>query len=138
MPTSAALKISQAADPKKALRDTLKPALSHVELLHGKVLVAIYIAPEKTKGGLYRTTNDVKEDVWQGMVGLVMKQGPIAFVDDDNNKFGGVKIKDGEDWVAFTPGDGRRIQINGVDCRIIEDTQIMMRVQDPELITHYK
>lgn len=138
MPTSAALKIAAAEDPKKALRDTLKSAVSQIDILHGKVLVALYIAPEKTKGGLYRTNNDIKEDVWQGMVGLVMKKGPIAFVDDDHNKFGDVKLKDGEDWVAFTPGDGRRIQINGVDCRIIEDTQIMMRVADPELVTHYK
>ncbi len=138
MSTSAALKIAQSDDPKKTMKEMLKSATSQMELLHSKVLVALYIAPEKTKSGLYRTPNNVKEDVWQGMVGLVIKKGPIAFVDDDHNKFGNIDLREGEDWVAFTPGDGRRIQINGVDCRIIEDTQIMMRVQDPELITHYK
>lgn len=138
MSTSAALKIAAASDPKKALREAVSPAIKKMELLHNKILVAIYIAPEKTASGLYRTNNNIKEDVWQGMVGLVMKKGPIAFVDDEHNKFGGVDMKEGEDWVAFTPGDGRRIQINGVDCRIIEDTQIMMRVSDPEIVTHYK
>lgn len=135
--TSAVFKLSAADDPKKAIQSTLKGALDKIELLHSKVLVALYIAPEKTKGGIIRPDSNVKEDVWQGMVGLVVKKGPIAFVDDDENRFGGANVEVGE-WVAFTPGDGRRIQINGVDCRLIEDTQLMLKVNDPSIITHYK
>jgi len=135
--TSAVFKLSAADDPKKAIQSTLKGALDKIELLHSKVLVALYIAPEKTKGGIIRPDSNVKEDVWQGMVGLVVKKGPIAFVDDDENRFGGANVEVGE-WVAFTPGDGRRVQINGVDCRIIEDTQLMLKVADPAIITHYK
>jgi co-chaperonin GroES (HSP10) len=135
--TSAVFKLSSADDPKKAIQSALKGALDQIELLHSKVLVALYIAPEKTKGGIIRPDSNVKEDVWQGMVGLVVKKGPIAFVDDDENRFGGGDVQLGE-WVAFTPGDGRRIQINGVDCRLIEDTQLMLKVNDPSIITHYK
>lgn len=135
---SAALKLSSASDPKKAIREILGKLSDQIDVLHGKVLIALYIAPEKTAGGIYRPQENVKEDVWQGMVGLVVKKGLIAFKDDDTTKFGGADLKEFEDWVAFTPGDGRRIQVNGVDCRIIEDTQIMMKVKDPTVITHYK
>lgn len=135
--TSAVFKLSAADDPKKAIQSALKGALDQISLLHSKVLVALYISPEKTKGGIIRPDSNVKEDVWQGMVGLVVKKGPIAFVDDETNRFGGADAAIGE-WVAFTPGDGRRIQINGVDCRIIEDTQLMLKVSDPSIITHYK
>jgi co-chaperonin GroES (HSP10) len=105
--------------------------------LQDRVIVKRVKEEEKTKGGIIRPDSNVKEDVWQGMVGLVVKKGPIAFVDDDENRFGGANVEVGE-WVAFTPGDGRRVQINGVDCRIIEDTQLMLKVADPAIITHYK
>lgn len=137
MSTSAVFKLSAAENPKKAILDAMKGVAEKVELLHSKVLVALYIAPEKTKGGIIRPDSNVKEDVWQGMVGLVVKKGPVAFVDDDNNHFGGADVAIG-DWVAFTPGDGRRIQINGVDCRIIEDTQLMLKLDEPSIVTHYK
>lgn len=137
--TSAVFKLSAADDPRKAIMDTIGPALSNIsDVLHGKVLVALYIAPEKTKGGIIRPDSNVKEDVWQGMVGLVVKKGAIAFKDDDTTKFGGVDLIEGQDWVAFTPGDGRRIQIGSVDCRIVEDTQILLKVKDPSIVTHYK
>lgn len=111
--------------------------LSKVQVLSNRVLVAIYIAPEKTKGGLIRATQTIKEDVFQGSVGLVLKKGSMAFVDDDASKtyFHGQTVNEG-DWVAFRPGDAKRVQINGVDCRLCEDIMIDMIVADPESITH--
>lgn len=129
-------RLAQAKDPKDGLLSALGD-LSGIDLLANRLLVAIYIAPEKTKGGLYRATQSIKEDVFQGSVGLVVKKGAMCFQDDDASKtyFHGEDVDIGE-WVVFRPGDGKRVQINGVDCRFIEDIQIDMRIADPEIITH--
>lgn len=117
--------------------DTLKAVgdLKKLSLFSGRVLVAIYISPSKTKGGIILTDKAKQEDVYQGQVGLVLKKGPLAFQDDDVTKFHGQDVQPGE-WVAFRPGDGKRIQINGVDCRIIEDTAIDAIVDDPTIVTY--
>lgn len=133
---SAALlqRLAQSEDPKRALLREIGD-VSGVSLLSARILVAIYVGPEKMKSGLYRPHSQLKEDIWQGTVGLVLKKGPSAFVDDQHHKFHGQNIEIGQ-WVTFVPGEGKRVQINGVDCRIIEDTLINMVVEDPELITH--
>lgn len=100
-----------------------------------RVLVAIYVAPARMKSGLYRTSGQLKEDIYQGTVGLVVRKGPTAFVDDAKTAFNGDKADIG-DWVMFRPGDGKRIQFNGVDCRWIEDLDIDGKIEDPELITY--
>jgi hypothetical protein len=38
--------------------------------------------------------------------------------------------------VIFRPGDARRVQINGVDCRMVEDTLLDMIIDTPDVITH--
>ncbi|WOH52347.1 hypothetical protein [Bradyrhizobium sp. sBnM-33] len=45
-------------------------------------MVGIYIEPEKTKGGLILSTGAIKESVWQGTVGLVLKKRKTAFNDE--------------------------------------------------------
>lgn len=129
-------KLSKAKNPKIGLVTEVGD-VSKVALMGNRVLVAIYIAPEKTKSGLYRAPSTIKEDVFQGVVGLVLKKGHVAFKDDPAAKvhFHGEDVKL-HDWVVFRPGDARRVQINGVDCRLIEDTLLDMVIDDPELITH--
>lgn len=136
MPAAKTIQLAQAADPKRALIEALGD-LSNVALFSGRVLVAIYIAPEKTAGGIIRPGTNVKEDVWQGCVGLVVKKGARAFQDDGDTKFHGQDVAVG-DWVTFRRGDAKRIQVRGVDCLIIEDTVLDMVIDDPALITHDK
>jgi hypothetical protein len=38
------------------------------------------------------------------------------------------------DWVVFRPSDGWAISVNGVPCRMVEDTSIKMRVPSPDTI----
>lgn len=129
-------KLSRADNPALALKMAAGD-LSKVAIMSNRVLVAIYIAPEKTKGGILRATDTIREDVWQGCVGLVLKKGGMAFKDDDASKtyFHGQDAEAG-DWVVFRPGDAKRVQINGVDCRMVEDIMIDMVIGDPEIITH--
>lgn len=129
-------KLARATDPKQALIAEIGD-LSKIEVMSNRILVGIYIAPEKTKGGIIRATQTIAEDIFQGTVGLVLKKGGMAFKDDDASKtyFHGQDSRIG-DWVVFRPGDAKRIQINGVDCRFVEDIMIDMVVGDPEIVTH--
>lgn len=138
MPAAALLDIAQSADPLKTMRDKIGD-LSKFDLAGGRVLVWIYVASERTAGGIIRPGQSLQEDIWQGTVGYVLKSGPFAFKDDDahNIKFGGFSADPG-DWVLFTPGEGKRVQINGVDCRIIEDSLIQAKIPSPDCITHSK
>ena len=126
--------LSQSQDPKAALFASLGD-LSDVQVYSGRVLVAIYISPEKTSGGIIRPTSAIREDVWQGTIGLVVKKGPLAFQDDDSHKFQGQTVEVG-DWVMFRPGDTTRLQIRELNCRIVEDVLIQMKISDPEIITY--
>lgn len=132
--------IAEAADPYKALMDRAGD-LSDYEVFHNLVLVATFIGPSKSAGGIHFVDKKIDEDRWQGKVGLVLKVGPRAFVDEPPAVlFGGVLVKPG-DWVAYRPSDGielfirdRRKANEGLPCRLIEDSMIKGRVSDPGLI----
>lgn len=113
--------------------------LDDYEVFHNLVLVATYIAPEKV-GSIYMPDRKIDEDRFQGKVGLVLKVGPQAFVDDGRNTYGGVKVEPG-DWVLYRPSDGQELFIrdrralnDGIACRLIEDVFIKGRVAKPDLV----
>lgn len=136
MPAAKIMQIAAAKDPKKGIQEAVGD-LSKVHLFSGRILVGIYIAPEKTVGGIIRVNSTVQEDRWQGNVGLVLKKGKMAFIDDGDVKFHGQDVDVG-DWVLFTAGDGKRTQVNGTDCRIIEDVMIHAVLPSPDVITNEK
>lgn len=117
-------------DAKKALLHAL--GKHDTEVLHSKVLVAGYIRPAKTKGGIYLIDKTIEEDRYQGTIGMVIGLGPGAFTDDNIAQFHGKKLKVG-DWVMYVAADGVAMFINEVPCRLFDDSRILMRVKDPEL-----
>lgn len=119
-------------DPKKTIHDELGD-ISDIELFHNQVLVAIYVRPEKTKGGLYLTSNVRDEDKWQGKVGMIIKAGSDAFKDDTGTWFQGITLGV-DDWVVFRPSDGWQISVHGVPCRILSDTDIRGRLPAPDAV----
>ena len=119
-------------DPRKTIHDELGD-ISDVELFHNQVLAAIYVRPEKTKGGLYLTNSLRDEDKWQGKVGLIVKAGPDAFKDETGRWFNGVNINVG-DWIYFRPSDGWQLTVHGVLCRILDDTDVRGRIPAPDAV----
>lgn len=119
-------------DPKELLMDALG-SLNDIEIFNNKVLVAVYVRPEKTKSGIYIPDANRDEDKIQGKVGLVIKMGPEAFDDPNGNWFNGIKVNV-NDWVIFRPSDGWSITINNVICRILDDTNIRGRIQFPDQV----
>lgn len=111
----------------------LGDALNQIEIFHNQLLVAVYIRPGVTKGGIILTDKAVDEDMWQGKVGLVVKKGPIAFVDDQRNTFNGQNVEIG-DWVVFRVQEAPAIKVNGLMCRLLEDIHVRGVVTTPEII----
>jgi co-chaperonin GroES (HSP10) len=132
--------IAQAAvhDPKRALLEVVGD-LSGIEVFHNLVLVATYIEPEVTAGGIIKPDRTLLENRFQSKAALVLKLGPLAFKDDNVAKFGGVTLEPG-DWVLVRPGDGLELfarspgQKDGASCRLFEDAHIKCKIADPALI----
>jgi co-chaperonin GroES (HSP10) len=127
-------------DPKQALLDKVGD-ISGVEIFGSDVLVALYTPPEKTKSGIIMADDTRNEFKFQGKAGLVIKLGNTAYIDDEGNKFRDINVGD---WVGFRPSDGWPFQLNTrktriskdgiVDCRIVTDINIRLRVSHPDEI----
>ena len=120
------------ADPKDVLLAELGD-ISDLEIFNNQVVVAVYVRPQKTKSGIYLTSQTVDEDKIQGKVGLVVKKGPTAFVDSSDQWFKDMDI-DVNDWLVFRPSDGWSITINNVLCRILDDTNVRGRIPHPDMV----
>lgn len=132
--------ISQAiegGDPRQALYAAVGSYADQFEPFHNLVLVVTYIRPEKTKGGIIRPDRSQTEDRFQSKIGLVLKTGPLAFVDCGYAKFGGVAVKPG-DWIVYRTSDGWEMFIgdgqSGVSVRMLEDSHVKARIADPATV----
>ena len=125
-------------DPKARVLDEIGD-ISSVEIFNNQLLCAVYVRPEKTKSGLFLPSQTTDEDKIQGKVGLVLKKGAMAFVDDDNKWFAGASVDVG-DWVFFRPSDGWSLSVTNPKtgeatlCRILDDTNIRGRIDYPDRI----
>lgn len=117
-------------DPAKKILEQIGD-LSSIELFNNQILLATYIRPQKTKSGIYLSDKTVDEDRFQSKVGLLLKTGPSAFEQNDEGWFAN-ELFQLRDWLVHRPSDGWAITIHGVLCRILIDTQVKMRVQNPD------
>ena len=124
--------MDHANDPRQALKEQIGN-IDDIEIFNNQILVAVYIRPQKTKSGIYLPDSHVKEDEYQSKIGLVLKKGGMAFVDEDNQWFRDTKIEL-NDWIVFRPSDGWSVTINNNICRILDDTAVRGRVQKPDQI----
>lgn len=132
--SNAALKQHE-ADPKQEILTKLGD-LSHFEMIRNEVLLAIYVRPDTTPGGIAITQKYQKEDEYQGKVGLVVKIGPGC-------EFFNLDIKL-HDWVVVRPSDTWQLDVNAdpkaltrqdfVPCRLVVDSQIRARIASPQMV----
>ena len=124
--------MSHAEDPAKEIRNRIGD-ISKIEVLHNQILVGVYVRPEKTKGGILLTSQTRDEDRYQGKAGLVLKKGPLAFVDEHNNKFHGQNVDVG-DWVFYRVSDGFPLVLNGTLCRLLEEVHVKGKIPSPDVV----
>ena len=126
------MRMEHSENPADTIRKEMGD-ISDIEIFHNQVLVAIYVRPEKTKSGLYLSAQTREEDKYQGKVGLIIKKGADAFVDDSGKWFKGVNLDVG-DWIYFRPSDGWQITVHGQLCRILDDTDVRGRFPQPDTV----
>jgi hypothetical protein len=126
------------SDAVKTIWDSLGESLDKFYLMRNQILV-VKFSPDKV-GSLYRANSSKKEDVWQGKVGLVVKMGKIAFVDDARTQFYGEGCEVGQ-WVMYRSSDGYDVEItpNGwsgdhIPCRVLEEVHIKGILDEPDLV----
>lgn len=111
--------------------------LGSIKLPLNQILVAIYKAPERTKGGIIRPDIVRQEDVWQGVAGLVVKMGPHCYeqtsgldyewVEEDRCSVG--------DWVMFRRADGIRVDVCGRECLLLHSERgVKMVLPRPDAV----
>ena len=119
-------------DPREDLLARLGD-ISNFKIFYNQVLVAVYLRPEKTKGGIVLPDQHLSEDKHQSKVGLVVAMGDRAFVNDEKWNFDGINVKL-HDWIVFRPSDGWQVTVNKVLCRVLDDSIIKGTVDHPDRV----
>ena len=99
-----------------------------------RLLVLPYAGPGKTKGGLYLSEATLDTIQMTTVCAYVLKVGDQAYKDE--SKFpNGPWCKKG-DWIIFGRYAGSRFKIEGGEVRILNDDEIIAKVNNPEDILH--
>jgi co-chaperonin GroES (HSP10) len=101
--------------------------VSRFEIAHREVLIATYKRPERTKGGIILTPNNLKEDLYQFKAGLVLAIGPECVFPEHLQ----IEV---HDWVVIRASDVWSLEVNFVPCCLAYDDQIRARIPHPELV----
>ena len=100
-----------------------------------RILILPFQGKKLSTGGII-IPEEVREKEAVGTVcGYVLKVGPLAY--QDYNRFGtsGAWCKE-KDWVIFGRYAGSRFKIEGGEVRILNDDEILARINNPEDILH--
>ncbi len=140
---------SKQNDPAAQLKSDILAKIGDVsafEIAQNEVLLAIYQRPELTAGGIALVSPTLKEDKYQGKVGLVVKIGRHCQFDRVDPY---TEIKTGipislHDWVVVRPSDTWALDINMnsdalsskdfVACRLVHDKDIRAKIPHPGVI----
>lgn len=132
-------------DPKKVILDRIKD-VPGCQIAGNELLVAIYQRDEVSPGGIVMTAKTLKEDIYQGKVGLVIKIGENfnwKWTDPFTGESGGIPIEL-HDWIVVRTSDTWPIELNIRDgifdkesfvvCRMIQPRNIRMKVDNPDKV----
>jgi co-chaperonin GroES (HSP10) len=94
-----------------------------------KMLVALPKVASKTKGGIYKPNQAVHLEEVGSIIGLVLKQGDLAY--QDESKFPSGPWCEVGDYVIMRSYSGTRMNVGGQEFRLINDDTIEAVVSDP-------
>lgn len=109
--------------------------LSGFSVNMNRILIAVWERPQKTGGGIIRPAG-YNEDRYQGVAGIVLRYGPLAYVSDEVVRFAENDKPPLHSWVVFRKGDGFRVPIRAAQCVVLESEKgIKMVIPRPDLVT---
>ena len=88
-----------------------------------RILILPYRGKGKTESGIYLPDQVVEENKVSTQVGYVLKVGGPWCAE--------------KDWVMFARYSGSRFNIDGGEVRILNDDEILAKINNPEDILHY-
>ena len=98
-----------------------------------RMVVLPFKMAEKSKAGLFFAKDTIERQQVASTCGLVLAMGPHCY---DKEKFPeGPWCKKG-DWVIFARYAGSRIQIDGGEVRLLNDDEVLAKIDNPEDILH--
>lgn len=136
------LAIKHDQDPKEFIKDKIKPFIDGLEVMGEDVLLGVYDrgaykGDVKTTGGIILTAKNLDEDKYQGLACLILKMGPLAFVEDETHKYGSRKPQVG-DWVAVRKSEGFSFVVGSQDnsqhCRLMNERGVRLIISDPDSV----
>ena len=99
-----------------------------------RLLVLPFKMKEKTKGGLVLAETTLEKQQVASQVGLVMAMGPDCYKDKERYSDGPwCKVND---WIMFARYAGSRIKIDGGEMRLLNDDEVLAKLDSPEDILH--
>ena len=99
-----------------------------------RLLVLPFKMKEKTKGGVILAEDTLERQQVASQVGLVMAMGPDCYADKDRYP-DGPWCKE-KDWIMFARYAGSRIKIEGGEMRLLNDDEVLAKLDSPEDILH--
>ena len=125
-------------DPKQEIMDRVRPYLDNIIVMGEDILLGVYMRPEKTKGNIILTQQYRGEDEYQGLACLILKMGPLAFVEDEDHKYGERKPQIG-DWVAVRKSEGFSFKIGSSStdvqpCRLMHERGVRLVISEPDMV----
>src|SRR5210317_3855 len=118
-------------DPKKIDKSTLDKLPTPTGY---RILVLPYAGPKKTKGGLYLSDTTQETIQMTTVCAYVLKMGDLCY--KDKEKFPNGPWCQKGDWVIFGRYAGSRFKIEGGEVRILNDDEIIAKINNPEDILH--
>lgn len=99
-----------------------------------RIIILPYRGAEKTKGGIVLSGQTIEKQQLTTVCGYVLAVGDLAYKDE--GKFPNGPWCEKGDWVIFGRYAGARIGLDGGEIRILNDDEILARINNPEDILH--
>lgn len=142
------LQLLHDVDPKQEIVRDSSELLDSFQIRPYDVLLVMYqreliSGDKRLRSGIFLSDNGagtLREDSYQGKVGLVMKVGSLAFTDTTDHKWEGYMPKVG-DWVVINVGDTFGFELpaavgktTGRKVRIVDENLVRAIVPEPDVV----
>lgn len=126
-------------EPEKRVLDPTKLSEKAIDRMPQptgwRILLLPYQGRKQTTGGIIIPEEAREREAVGTVCGYVLRVGPLAY--QDSEKFGNSEpwCKEG-DWVIFGRYAGSRFKIEGGEVRLLNDDEILARINSPDDILH--
>lgn len=138
----APLRLIHRVDPADQIMSAVRPWIEKTLIRPYDVMIAMYLrekieGEKMTASGIILADNgagSLREDLYQGKVGLVVKVGSQAFIDETDHKWEGFKPDVGN-WVVINVSDTFSFNLpGGWLIRIVDENFVRMIVPVPDSV----